>query len=202
MKLDPQPRDLCRLVDELSDFYHPQAQQAGVVLRTQLPKEPIIAKVDEGLLKQAVLNLMLNATQAMARDGFRSPVVGDQFAVGTSQSGARGPTDHRQLKTENSPRPTAELILRVERDEREARIHVIDTGPGIEAAKVNEIFRPYFSMRQGGTGLGLPTAQRIVQEHGGELIVHSEPGKGSDFTIHLPVEPAAPDTEIRRPAQP
>lgn len=172
MKLDPQPRDLCRLVDELSDFYHPQAQQAGVVLRTQLPNEPIIAKVDEGLLKQAVLNLMLNATQAMVGSSSGTPAL----RAGTPGSESRG--------TENRG---TELILRVERDEREARIHVIDTGPGIEAAKVNEIFRPYFSMRQGGTGLGLPTAQRIVQEHGGELIVHSEPGKGSDFTIHLPL---------------
>ena len=150
MKLDPQPRDLNRLIDELSDFFHPQAQQAGVVLRTQVPKEPVIANVDEGLLKQAVLNLMLNATQAMseAGSGARSSAAAERAA------GSRG---------------AGELILRVEggRDDHEARIHVIDTGPGIEPSKVAEIFRPYFSMRQGGTGLGLPTAQRIVQEHGG-----------------------------------
>jgi signal transduction histidine kinase len=40
----------------------------------------------------------------------------------------------------------------------------------------------------GGTGLGLPTARRIVQEHGGEITVHSEPGTGSDFVIHLPLK--------------
>lgn len=172
MKLDPQPRDLCRLVDELSDFFHPQAQQAGIVLRTQLPKEPVIARVDEGLLKQAVLNLMLNATQAMSA-GRDRPQPGE----GGGQSRPRG-------------NGGSELIVRVEggRDEQEARVHVIDTGPGIEPGRVGEIFRPYFSMRQGGTGLGLPTAQRIVQEHGGELTVHSEVGKGSDFTIHLPCE--------------
>ena len=68
IKLDPQPHDLVKLVDELSDFFHPQCQQAGVMLRTQLPKSPeeLIVQVDEGLLKQAILNLMLNAVQAMA----------------------------------------------------------------------------------------------------------------------------------------
>jgi signal transduction histidine kinase len=166
MKLDPQPRDLVKLVDELSDFFHPQATQHAVVLRTQLPRDPIIARVDEGLLKQAVLNLMLNATQAMSGGG----------------SGQRSAVS-------NQPKaPNSELILRVEGDESEARIHVIDTGPGIDTAKLNEIFRPYVTGRPGGTGLGLPTARRIVQEHGGELNVHSESDKGSDFTIHLPLE--------------
>jgi signal transduction histidine kinase len=164
MKLDPRAIDLNRLVDELGDFFHPQAQQAGIVLRTQLGKEPVIANVDEGLLKQAVLNLMLNATQAM--------------------SGVKGARDGAKPHAAGG-----ELILRVEgnSDAHEARIHVIDTGPGIEASKLGEIFRPYFSQRAGGTGLGLPTAQRIVQEHGGELAVHSEVGRGSDFTIHLPL---------------
>jgi signal transduction histidine kinase len=67
---------------------------------------------------------------------------------------------------------------------------VIDTGPGIPPDKIDDIFRPYVSMRTGGggTGLGLPTARRIVQEHGGEITVHSEPGTGSDFVIHLPLK--------------
>ena len=167
MKLDPQPRDLNRLVDELSDFFHPQAQQGGVVLRTQSPGEPVIARVDEGLLKQAVLNLMLNATQAM--------------------SGGGGAIASRPAGSGQASASNGELILRVERDDHEARIHVIDTGPGIEPSKADQVFRPYVTGRQGGTGLGLPTARRIVQEHGGELTLHSEVGKGSDFTIHLPL---------------
>ena len=149
-----------RIVDELCDFYLPQTQQAGVMLRTQLPREELMVKVDEGLLKQAILNLMLNATQAMTE-------LRDRSKPGASQH-------------------AGELILRVEADSNQARIHVIDTGPGIAASKLDDIFRPYVSLRSGGTGLGLPTARRIVQEHGGELTVHSEVGRGSDFTVHLP----------------
>jgi signal transduction histidine kinase len=166
IKLDPQPRDLVRLVDEICDFFHPQTVQAGVTLRTQLPadSQPLMVKVDEGMLKQALLNLMLNATQAM----------------GGRHAGIRAPQAAAMANG------TGELILRVEADDTEARVHVIDTGPGIDAGKLEDIFRPYVSLRSGGTGLGLPTARRIVQEHGGRMTVHSEVGKGSDFIIHLP----------------
>jgi signal transduction histidine kinase len=187
MKLDPQPVDLRRLVEELSDFYHPQCTAAGVMLRTQLPQQEVIVKADEKLLKQAVLNLMINATQVM----------GDS-------SGATGDT-----RTRNNPAkagkpvatPTAaagngaarELMLRVDAVDSQANLHVIDTGPGIEAARISEIFLPYVSGRKGGTGLGLPTARRIVEEHGGTLEAHSELGRGSDFVIRLPLS-AAPTT--------
>jgi signal transduction histidine kinase len=72
LQLDPQPHDLVRLVEDLSDFYHPQCDRAGIVLRTQVPAEPIVVRIDEGLAKQAILNLLVNATQSMegaARDG-------------------------------------------------------------------------------------------------------------------------------------
>ena len=54
--------------------------------------------------------------------------------------------------------------------------------------KQDEIFHPYVSGRKGGTGLGLPTARRIIEEHGGRLKVESEPGRGSAFTIDLPAD--------------
>ena len=167
MKLDLQTRDLVRIVDELSDFYHPQCAGAGVVLRTQLPASAVNARVDETLLKQAILNLMINATQAMAATGFSNRAADERG----SNAGARG-----------------ELILRVDQNEREAAIHVIDTGPGIAADHAEQIFHPYVSFKSGGTGLGLPTARRIVEEHGGRLTVDSEPGRGSDFTVRLPLD--------------
>ncbi len=153
MKLDPQPRDLVELVNELCDFFHPQCDRAGILLRTQVPDQPVVVMIDEGLTKQAILNLMINATQAMR--------------------------DMAEKK--------GELILRVERNGQDACVHVIDTGPGIEAERIGEIFRPFVSQQSMGTGLGLPTARRIAQEHGGRLEVHSERGKGSDFVLRLPV---------------
>lgn len=162
MRLALQRHDVASLLSDLVDFFHPQCDQSAIVLRAEIPEGPIEAEVDEAHLKQAVLNLMLNAVQAM--DGPANAV------------------------------PKGELIVRLEADDAEVRIHVIDTGPGIPADRLEEIFRPYVSGKRGGSGLGLPTSRRIAEEHGGRLTVHSEPGRGSDFVIRIPRRRATPTT--------
>jgi len=82
-----------------------------------------------------------------------------------------------------------ELILSASQLDGEARIDVIDTGPGISPEAAQNIFKAYYSTKRGGTGLGLAISQRIAQEHGGSLTVESELGKGSDFALHLPLNP-------------
>lgn len=168
MRLDPSRRDLRRIVEEVADFFLPQSERHGVIQRVEIPDEEIVASVDEGLLKQAILNLMLNAVQAMA--------------LRAADDGAARPR---------------ELILRLARESAaaepaEVRIHVIDTGPGIEATRRDAIFRPYMTDKPGGTGLGLATTRRIVEEHGGRIRLWSEPGRGSDFAICLPAAPVTP----------
>lgn len=176
VRLDPRPTDINETVSELGDFFMPEAERHGVRLRTELSgPSPIMAKIDAKLVKQALLNLMLNATQAMAS---HAPA---QLAA-------------------NHPR---ELILRTE-TRREAdgqpavHVHVIDTGPGIASETLARIFTPYFTTRAGGSGLGLPTARRLIEAHGGRIDVWSEPGRGSDFCVVLPV--AGPPPSESAPA--
>ncbi|MFI5305619.1 MAG: nitrogen regulation protein NR(II) [Nitrospiria bacterium] len=66
-------------------------------------------------------------------------------------------------------------------------IRFADTGIGIEKVKINKIFEPFFSSRQGGTGLGLAISHRIIEDHGGFIYVESAEGKGTVFTVQLPV---------------
>lgn len=80
-----------------------------------------------------------------------------------------------------------ELILTTRREGGEAALDVIDTGCGIPAEDLPHIFEPFFSTRKGGTGLGLPTVRRVVEAHGGSIAVESEPGRGSKFTLRLPL---------------
>jgi PAS domain S-box-containing protein len=70
--------------------------------------------------------------------------------------------------------------------DRFAFLRVADTGPGIPAASLETIFKPFQTTKQQGTGLGLAIAERIVKAHGGRIKVDSEPGRGTTFTIHLP----------------
>ncbi len=162
IKLEKQPTDLHAMLSELVDFFQPQAQSMHVTLRLQLTPGVMIVPADESLLKQAILNLMINACQAMAN-----------------------------AREKQQPHGGAvELIVRTDRvketGQEQVELHITDTGPGITAEDLAKIFQPYFSTKKGGSGLGLPTARRIIEEHGGQIVVHSEQGKGSDFAVVLP----------------
>jgi two-component system sensor histidine kinase HydH len=79
------------------------------------------------------------------------------------------------------------------RDGERAILQVIDTGKGMTEATRQQMFDAFFSTRSGGSGLGLPTVRRIVQAHQGTISCESEPGKGTRFTINLPISPPASD---------
>ncbi len=148
------PTDLRSLMGELTDFFAPQATAARVVLRTSLPEREVVCNIDANLFKQAMLNLMLNAVQAMPEGG--------------------------------------ELLIKVSAAHSRVTVEVIDTGAGIEPATLHRIFEVYYSTKSRGTGLGLPTTRRIIREHGGNLRVESEVGKGTRFIIDLPISEPTP----------
>jgi len=63
-----------------------------------------------------------------------------------------------------------------------------DTGVGIEPQQLKNLFIPFFTTKDKGTGLGLPISQRIIENHGGTIEVRSRPGAGATFTVILPSE--------------
>lgn len=71
----------------------------------------------------------------------------------------------------------------------EVVIEVTDQGDGMDKETINSIFQPFFSKKGSkGTGLGLSVTQKIIQEHGGHIVVNSVPGEGSTFCIHIPID--------------
>jgi signal transduction histidine kinase len=80
-----------------------------------------------------------------------------------------------------------ELIVRVRRQGNFVELSVTDTGVGMSPEDLERCFEVYFSTKREGTGLGLSTTKRIVEEHGGRIHVISEPGRGTSFSILLPL---------------
>ena len=125
--------NLNKIIEELLDFIAPQAARAKVrVIRRLSPAAPP-AQVDPERIRQCLLNLLLNAIQAMPEGG----------------------------DLEVSTEPGAGV----------SRIRVRDTGVGIPPEHLEQIFNLYFSTKPAGTGLGLPMAKKIVEEHRGAIAV-------------------------------
>jgi signal transduction histidine kinase len=142
-----QRTDLNELAGELLDFLAPQAERARIRLHRDFARPLPAVDADPNLLRQAVLNLVVNAQQVMPSGG--------------------------------------DLTVRTAENGRFVKLSVGDTGPGIPPEHRDKIFNLYFSTKPGGTGLGLPMVKKIVEEHGGEVRVESEPGRGAVFTLCL-----------------
>lgn len=161
-ELDFQRINLAVVVEELLDFFGPTARQANIDIKCYLSADLPPLRLDPELLKQAILNILLNAKQAMPEGG--------------------------ELTVQAS----------VERDDAGAPTHVIlmliDTGKGMTPEVLPKVFRPFFSTKPGGSGLGLPTTRKIIEAHGGAIDVQSAAGRGTKFTVRLPVAPPDPTT--------
>ncbi|MDH3296889.1 MAG: ATP-binding protein [Gemmatimonadota bacterium] len=157
-----EPIDVDRLIRDVVETvaHHPGADGRAVFDRQVAPDLGGLWG-DRELLHRTLLNLVLNAVQVGDPDGtVNIRIVADA------------------LRPDLVPQ---EMSLGVP-----VRIRVMDDGPGIDPADLPRIFDPFFTRRQGGSGLGLSVAHRAVQAHGGALIATSTPGRGATFAIVLP----------------
>lgn len=144
--------DLNALVgDTLKILHHQIKQHPGITLIHDLSSVPVIIQGAHGELKQVILNLVLNAMDAIGSDG--------TITIRTSLYNA----DHAALIVE-------------------------DTGQGITPETLGKLFVPFFTTKTKGhsIGIGLSICYNIIQHHGGEIHVCSEPGRGSVFRVMLP----------------
>ena len=141
--------DVNEVVRRALILVEPIAQKAGVAVDTRLAEAVPELQLDTELVRQAVVNLAVNAVQV-------------------------------------SP-PGEEVRVTTRVDEGGVAIEVRDTGPGIEDDVLRQLFKPFFTTRHSGTGLGLPITRGIVERHGGRLEVETHLGVGTAFTIVLPL---------------
>ncbi len=144
---DTEEVDLRSLIQEIMLLTRKNLEQRSVTVTTRVDVEqPLIGNPAQ--LKQVVLNLVLNAMEAMPEGG--------------------------------------EIAIDVYAAEGGAVIAVTDTGIGMDAETVAQIFDPFYSTKQEGTGLGLAVTYGIIEGHGGRISVESELGKGTQFSIWIP----------------
>ena len=147
--LDTRPERMDAVLGELLDFFGPTARATNIEVRTFFPSDIPLVNLDRDVFKQAILNLLLNALQAMPTGG--------------------------------------ELTIQVRIENGRCVLRIIDTGHGMPPEVVSRVFKPYYTTKPGGSGLGLATSRKIIEAHGGTIGVESEPTRGTCFTITLPV---------------
>lgn len=135
----------------------PEGKRARIV-RDYDPAMPEI-EMDQEQIKQVFLNLVLNALQAKP-----------EGVTLTIRTRADVPAGFAEI------RPRARFVT--------ARVE--DDGPGIPPERLGKVFQPFFTTKEGGTGLGLSMTRKILDLHDGLITVESEPGKGAAFTVFLP----------------
>lgn len=148
------PTDLNELLSHSVRLIQQEAATKQMAIELIPWSHPLTAEVDADRLSQCLLNLYLNALQAMAPGG--------RLTVGLA------PLEARRV-----------------------RIDVADTGSGIAPDDLDKVFDPYFTTKAKGTGLGLAIVHKIVTAHNGHVKVESTPGKGTRFTLMIPIQHGA-----------
>jgi PAS domain S-box-containing protein len=153
------------LVERVLELYGERLEAQGVRIVREWRRDVPVLWADQEALYRALVNLVANALDAMPRGGSLTLRVG--LSDADTLAGAR--TGARRLAVE-----------------------VEDSGTGIAPTDLDRVFNPFFSTKEGGTGLGLALTQKIVEDHGGSIDVRSTLGSGALFRIVLPLMPDVP----------
>ncbi|HVA49281.1 MAG TPA: ATP-binding protein [Pirellulales bacterium] len=111
----------------------------------------------------------------------------DLPSVLVDRESLRGALFNLLLNAQQAMPDGGQLWVLTEETARGVALHLIDTGCGMDEKTKARIFEAFYSTKPGGSGLGLPTARKIIEAHGGHIFVQSTLGKGTRFTIELPV---------------
>jgi len=159
-KLEKRKLPIAEIIDETLLAHYPDLLNRNIRLEKDYKVDHLVVPVDKDKIKQVFLNIYLNAVQAMEGGG--------------------------RLKVELDV--VKEGLKGLDRGCSYAVIRFSDTGVGIEPSQLERVFDFYYSTKEGGTGLGLPIAQQIVEEHNGKITVDSKLGKGTIVSIYLPID--------------
>ncbi len=195
-KMDFKTASVNKVVEESIAFVKVRADKARVSLDRNLDKALPDLSLDVVHLREALVNIILNAVQAIENCDFSLPLREEHeqraskisIATRTTRLG-KSLRDFMYVELTEplmDQHPDLEEIV-LKKGTECVQIEISDTGPGIERANLSKIFDPFFTTKPNGTGLGLSMAKRVVNGHGGIIIVESKTGIGTKFRIILPL---------------
>jgi two-component system NtrC family sensor kinase len=163
--------DLNRIIEDTVRIIERPASFRDIEITMDLDRQLPPVWLDADLIKQVIMNMLVNAQHAIEDAG--------SITVRT-----------RRCPAPKSPEPGMPPVPMVE-------MAIIDTGCGIPPQNLKRIFDPFFTSKEvgKGTGLGLSVSHGIIRAHGGAIEVESKVGEGSTFNVYLPIEPAPGDNE-------
>jgi len=169
LKIQPRPPNLADLVNEMAAMFRPLLGEQ-VLFRVHAAPGLWRARVDPGRVEQVIMNLVVNARDAMVAPGecFPTGTLTVEMANVELDAGAFQPSVDRVAP--------GKYVMFV----------VSDTGSGMTPEVKRRIFEPFFTTKETGTGLGLSTVFGIVKQYRGYVFGESEPGRGSTFRVYLP----------------
>ncbi|WP_086603308.1 HAMP domain-containing protein [Streptomyces swartbergensis] len=180
MDVSPTRIALVQLVDYVEATFRPLTAEKGLDLSVRVsPELPATLHTDEQRLLQVLRNLLSNAVKFTDSGSV-------ELVIRPARDDVPQKIREQLLETGSLTDPDAELIA----------FSVTDTGIGIASSKMRVIFEAFkqadgtTSRKYGGTGLGLSISREIAQLLGGEIYAQSEPGRGSTFTLYLPLHPS------------
>ncbi|MBN8531456.1 MAG: response regulator [Alphaproteobacteria bacterium] len=169
--LQPKTLDIAEVLAELSNLIRRLIGE-NIELKVIHGRDLWLVKVDQGQLEQVLINLAVNARDAMGKGGM----------LRIETANVTIDRVHRLPKNLISPTEEDDIV-----DGEYVRVDVVDTGHGIPLGMIRKIFEPFFSTKEvgSGTGLGLATVYGIVKQTGGYIYVASEENQGTTFSIFL-----------------
>lgn len=160
------------------------------------PKSPEFFRFDLHAMLDEIIELIRNA--AVNTDNFviRKEFRGERAIVADPQKLRQVFLNLGMNALESMPEG-GELLISTRFSKEKVTVSVRDSGIGIPKDHLTDIFYPFFTTKDKGTGLGLPIAYRIIEEHGGKITVKSTPGQGATFEVVLPLAPVTFFPEVR-----
>jgi signal transduction histidine kinase len=188
--------DLHALLQDCLVLFAEKIALQKVSLRLDLEEPWPILRLDPMQVKQTIVNLVANALEAMPSGGTLTLVTrasgSGPRALLDESNGLAEPDEHAGEGEAAAARPLDHPVARPAGG-KWVMFSVADTGGGIPGEVLGEMFNPFFTTKEVGTGLGLTLIRRIVRAHGGHVEVENRPGEGATFRLWLPtIVPPAP----------